>query len=185
MTTTPLPISTTTPTHTPALRLLLTSLATGALLGLLLGTAECYAHTIPNEPLMATTEVLATLTFSTALGLTLARLFRKHASPKPLTRGCTLAACLLAYYTAWIGWIANFVLYFSHNPPLPSFFTPARILTLASSMNRLGTWTLFHKPAHGPLLTCIWFAELFTLFTLTTRLVEWKTKPARPTAPVN
>ena len=178
MTTTPLPIPSTT--TAPALRALFTSLALGALAGLLFGTLECYAHIIPHERLMAPAELLITIAFATTLGLFLARSLRAlpfHS--KSLNRLCTLLACIVAYYTAWIAWISTFIFYFSRQTPLFSFFLPARMLEIASAMNRLGTWTLFGKPVHGPLLTCIWFAELFTLFTLTTRLVEWKSKPRK------
>ena len=175
MTTASLPISS---TRAPALRVLGASLAIGVPTGLLFGTLECYAHTIPHQLLMIPTEILITLTFATTLGLLLVRLFRNlPSSSKSLTRLCTLAACAIAYYTAWIGWIANFVIYFSHKTPLLTFFLPNRVLDIASALNYLGTWRLFQKPAHGPLLTCVWFAELFALFTITTRLMEWKSKP--------
>ncbi len=178
MTTTPLPYQTPTPPAGAIFRPAAISLAIAAPTGLLLGTAECYAHIIRHEYLMVPTEILITLIFATALGLLLARLFRNlPSSSKPLTRLYTLAACTLAYYCAWIGWIANFVIYFSHNAPLPLFLhSHLRIFNVAIAMNYLGTWTLFGKPLHGPLLTCVWFAELFILFILTTRLVEWKSK---------
>jgi hypothetical protein len=169
------------PTTTPApLVLLLSSLLLAIFLGALAGTLELYCHLLGNPSLIVLTESLIVLAFGASLGFLLTRLFRTFNSrSKSLRRLCTLSAAFVGLYTAWIAWISNFTLYFSHNAPLPRFFLPARMLDIIGCINQLGTWTLWGKPPTGPLLTGIWFAEAFTVIALATRITEWK----RPKAP--